>query len=144
MRTNSRSLVAIAVLAVLLAGCRAQAETVADDKPEPAHVEHVEGSEIGVITLTDAAAARLGIQSETVEQGLTSRRAIPYAALIYDPHGDAWAYVERAPLTYARERLGVVDIRGDRVVIDAGPTPGARVVTVGVAELYGVEFGVGH
>jgi hypothetical protein len=32
---------------------------------------------------------------------------------------------------------------GKDAVLESGPAPGAKVVTVGVAELFGTEFGVG-
>jgi hypothetical protein len=35
-------------------------------------------------------------------------------------------------------------IEGDTVVLNDGPAPGTVVASVGVAELYGTEFAVGH
>ena len=44
---------------------------------------------------------------------------------------------------YARERVVVADITGANAVLALGPAVGARVVTDGAAELFGVEFGAG-
>jgi membrane fusion protein, heavy metal efflux system len=43
-----------------------------------------------------------------------------------------------------RERVTVEFIEGDQAVLSKGPAEGSAVVTVGAAELYGTEFGVGH
>jgi hypothetical protein len=52
--------------------------------------------------------------------------------------------VSSAPNTYAREPITVDFIEGDRAVLTAGPAAGTVIVTVGAAELYGTETGVGH
>jgi hypothetical protein len=38
----------------------------------------------------------------------------------------------------------IVDPAGDYAILTEGPEPGTSVVTVGVAELFGAEFSVGH
>jgi multidrug efflux system membrane fusion protein len=43
-----------------------------------------------------------------------------------------------------RERITVDDIEDGRAVLTDGPAVGTAVVSVGAAELYGTEFGVGH
>ena len=72
------------------------------------------------------------------------RSVIPYGAILYDAKGDTWVYVNSEPLTYVRERVTVDYIEGDQAVLTDGPPEGSAVVTVGAAELYGTEFGVGH
>jgi len=71
------------------------------------------------------------------------RKLIPHAALLYDAHGDTWVYTNPAPLVFVRQHISVNYIEGDRVVLFAGPPTGTAVVTVGAAELYGAETGVG-
>lgn len=72
------------------------------------------------------------------------RTVIPYSSLIYDLHGDTWIYTSPAPLTFVRERVTVDYIDGDNAILAEGPGAGTEIVSVGVAELYGTEFGVGH
>ncbi len=43
----------------------------------------------------------------------------------------------------SRQRVVVTDITGSLAVLSQGPAAGARVVTDGAAELFGVEFGAG-
>jgi hypothetical protein len=53
-------------------------------------------------------------------------------------------YVSPSANTYTREPVTVEVIEGDRAVLAAGPAAGTAVVSVGAAELYGTETGVGH
>jgi cobalt-zinc-cadmium efflux system membrane fusion protein len=68
---------------------------------------------------------------------------VPKAALLHDAYGGTWVYVVREPRVYVRQRAVVADITGNLAVLSQGPAPGARVVTDGAAELFGVEFGAG-
>lgn len=68
---------------------------------------------------------------------------IPWSAVAYDIHGGAWVYEQIAPQTYAHRRVQVRAVVGNDAVLESGPAVGAKVVTVGVAELFGTEFGVG-
>jgi hypothetical protein len=114
---------------------------------EPAHAKPIEGTELHRVILEPEAAERLGIQTARVRelQGRGPQTlVIPYGALLYDAHGDTWAYMQEAPLTFVRDRVRVDRIEGDRVMLSDGPPSGTEVVTVGVAELFGVETGVGH
>jgi biotin carboxyl carrier protein len=71
------------------------------------------------------------------------QKVVPYASVIYDLKGDTWAYVNTQPLTFVREHLAVDYIDGELAVVSQGPATGTPVVTVGAAELFGTEFGVG-
>jgi hypothetical protein len=71
------------------------------------------------------------------------QKVVPYASVVYDLHGDTWAYTNPQPLTYIREHISVDYIDGDLAVLSQGPNPGTQVVTVGAAELLGTEFGIG-
>jgi hypothetical protein len=68
---------------------------------------------------------------------------VPYSALIYDLQGNTWVYTSSEPLVFIRQPVVVDYIDGDNVVLLQGPAAGTEVVTVGVAELYGADTGVG-
>ena len=68
---------------------------------------------------------------------------VPASAIAYDYHGGAWVYVKTAPGTFLRQRVEVARTIGTSVVLARGASPGAQVVTTGVAELFGTEFGAG-
>ena len=149
MQRSRRTLVAIGLLVVglQLTACTQQSAEAEAGGAEPARVEHVEGAEVGRLTLTARAAERLGIQTRPVlagRVGNATRRVVPYSALLYDAKGDTWVYTNPEPRTYVRERVTVDFIEGDQAVLSDGPPQGTPVVTVGAAELYGTEFGVGH
>jgi hypothetical protein len=112
----------------------------------PAIVEPIGETGFNRVILTERAAERLDIQTVLVsEQDMDGelRLVIPYSALIYGLHGETWAYYSPEPLSYVREPITVDYIEGDIVVLLEGPAVGTEVVTVGVAELYGTETGVG-
>jgi hypothetical protein len=149
MQRSRQGLVTIGLLAVALqlSACTQQAAEAEAGAGEPAKVEHVEGAEVSRLTLTAKAAERLGIKTKPVLAGKVdgaTRLVVPYSAVLYDAKGDTWVYANPAPLAYVRERVTVDYIQGDQAVLSDGPPKGTRVVTVGAAELYGTEFGVGH
>jgi hypothetical protein len=72
------------------------------------------------------------------------QRIIPYAAVLYDPHGNTWTYTNPEPLVFVRHRIDVEFIEGDRAVLREGPAAGTAVVTAGAAELFGVEHKFGQ
>jgi hypothetical protein len=105
-------------------------------------VEHIEGSDLSRVTLTEQAAKRLDIQTAVVRTVLVRgalRKVIPYAAILYDTEGHTWAYTMTGPLTFVRSPVTVDYIEGDVAVLTEGPVVGMTVVTVGAAELYGSE-----
>jgi hypothetical protein len=67
------------------------------------------------------------------------QKVIPYAAVLYDAHGNTWTYTNPEPLVFVRHRIDVEFIEGDRAVLREGPAIGTAVVTAGAAELFGVE-----
>jgi hypothetical protein len=73
----------------------------------------------------------------------TLRNVVPYAAVLYDPRGDTWVYTNPEPLVFVRHLISVEYIEGDLAVLSSGPSVGTAVVTVGAAELFGIEFGIG-
>jgi hypothetical protein len=152
------ALLLIGALALGVSACgRAPAAEDGEGASGEARVERVEGTEQSRVILTQRAADRLGIQMAEVREvrvakpaaigqrraGMTMAKIIPYAAVLYDEHGDTWAYTSPAPLTFIRERIGVDYVSGDSAVLIKGPPAGTRVVTVGASELLGAELGVG-
>lgn len=144
MTPRQSFLTVIAIVAALpaLAGCRAAAtEPVA--LAEPAHVEHVEGSDVAAVTLTPRAAERLGV--ETVPARASgSGVVIPYSAVLYAADGTTWAYIQDGDLRYVRHPIAIETIEGDDAMLVSGPPVGTAVVSVGATELFGTEFEVGH
>ena len=67
----------------------------------------------------------------------------PYAAVIYDSSGNTWVYTTTENLVFVRHRITIDYIDGDLAVLFDGPPAGTDVVTVGAAELFGVENGIG-
>ena len=141
-RGRALLLAGLAGLAVLgLSACRdSKAES---EKPAPATLEEVGDGEIGRITLTEDAARRLDIQTATVEAGASSALQVPFDAVIYQPDGTTWVYASPDALVFKREPIDVERIDGDVALVRSGPAAGTPVVTVGAAELWGFEFGVG-
>jgi hypothetical protein len=72
------------------------------------------------------------------------RRIVPHSAVFYDEHGQAWVYTNPEPLVFIRHPIQVDYVDQDQAFLSDGPAPGAEIVKIGAAMLYGVEFGVGH
>jgi RND family efflux transporter MFP subunit len=68
---------------------------------------------------------------------------VPWSAVVHDLQGGAWVYVVAGERRYARHRIEVRFVTGSVAALSSGPAPGSLVVTVGAAELFGTEFGVG-
>lgn len=124
-----------------LAGCgRNQASE--ESTAKAVKVEPIAGSDVNRLILTEAAARRLDIQTVAVRRTAVNgaqRKVIPYAAILYDAAGQAWAYTNPEPFMYIRARVTVDAVTGDLAVLSTGPGPGESVVTVGAAELFGCE-----
>ena len=135
-------------MALLLMACH-QKETV-HEKIEPAHVEHIEGSELSRLKLTEKAVERLGIRTVPMAEEMIAHSeaklsmTVPYSSLLYDGQGRAWVYTNPEAQTYIRHEVKVDFIDGDKAILHEGPAPGTPVVSVGAAELYGTEYEVGH
>ena len=147
---SMKNLLTAAILAVLclnLVACGGASQ--AAPREAPAKVEAIEGSEFNRITLTQRAAERLDIQSEVVREEAVdgaTKLVVPYAAVIYGVHGETWAYTRHTgadSLSFVRTPLTVERIEGDLAILAEGPELGTEVITVGAAELYGADTGVG-
>ena len=136
-----RSAMVLLAAGVALAGCETSAEGADPGLAEVATVDTAEDGGSAVISLSEAAERRLAIATTPVATD-PAGFVIPYAALVYATDGSTWVFVRKEPLTYQRTPVTVAGKAGDRVTITAGPPAGAEVVTVGAAELVGVETGI--
>ena len=141
MQRDPRWLTLAVMLAtgLLVAACARPAAPAA--KTKPAVAENIAGSNLKLVILTEEAAKRIDLRTELIRiEGDT--RVMPYDAIVYDKSGTTWAYTPAdRPLTYVRQSIEVDSVQGKVVHLKNGPAPGTPVVTVGVAELFGVEYG---
>jgi hypothetical protein len=142
MRALHRSIPLVVVASALLLGGCGQAATEKAE-PGPAIVEPIDGSSLSRLTLTDEAAERIGIETAAVTTGSAGRILVPTKTVLYDENGQAWVYTNPEGNVFLRAEITVVGTDGDETVLSAGPPADTRVVTVGVAELWGTELGVG-
>ena len=125
---------------LLLSACAPAAAT--EEEIKPITLEPIAGTDLHRLTLTEKAAERLGLETAPVvaqQVDGVDRLAIPYAALLYDPSGQAWVYVNEGPLVFVRQTITVDSIDGDQVILSEGPEAGTNVVTLGATELFGSE-----
>lgn len=66
---------------------------------------------------------------------------IPWSAVIHDVHGGTWVYESAEGHRYVRRRVQLRHVAGGTAALASGPKAGTKVVSEGVAELYGTEFG---
>ncbi len=148
MQFDQRWLVVVVGVASLgFLGC--EKPSSAHQPEHPAEVVHLEGSDLSRVTLTEKAIQRIDLKTDEVREVQVSpsaspRKAVPYSALIYDPQGNTWVYTSPEPRTFVRHQVTVDYIEGDLAVLSEGPPTATVVASVGVAELYGTEFEVGH
>ncbi len=140
---NDRPLWAAGALlfVALLAGCsRGSSEEAAP--PPPVTMETPKGTDIPVITLTARAAQRLDVHVARVGD-VGGRSVIPAGAVLYDDEGKEFVYSSPKAFSFVRQAVRVDRFEGNVAVLTEGPPNGTNVVTLGAAELYGVEHGLG-
>jgi hypothetical protein len=132
------------IAAVFLSSC---AGAVATDsyvvEHEPSKIEKIDGSDRVRVVLTEAAAERLDIRTTPVQRSAEGS-VVPSAAVFVDPDGVWWVYTSPEPFVFVRHEVDLDREEGGRAFLSNGPPVGADVVTVGVAELSGVEDEIGH
>ena len=67
--------------------------------------------------------------------------AIPWSSVYHDIYGSQWVYEQVSERTFVRRRVEVLSVLDGWAAIARGPKVGTQVVTAGVAELVGTEFG---
>jgi hypothetical protein len=105
-------------------------------------VDKIDGSDLKKLTLSEHAAQRLGLTTAEVTAS-GPETTVPYSAILYDKSGATWAYTNPEGLVFVRAEVTVDRVAQGVAYLGAGPDPGTKVVTVGAAELWGVETGVG-
>jgi hypothetical protein len=138
---------ALALCCLPMSACGAASEfdSEAASDEGPAKVEPIKGTDVARVTLTPEATRRLGVETAPVRRagvGGRARLVIPYAAVLYDAEGNAFAFTSPQPRVFVRRPLKIDYIRDGRAVLKSGPRPGTPVVTVASAELLGTEYGV--
>lgn len=122
------------------------------ESDEAVQVEDTPGTDAKTLIFTEAAMSHIDIQTAPVEEIAAShegkdvgrRLAVPHSAVIYDAEGESWVYVSSAPDTFLRKHVAIDFMDDDHIFLANGVTAGEDVVTVGVPELRGAEFGVGE
>jgi hypothetical protein len=141
-RSNRRALIGLGLAAFLLTACsQGEVAGIVSEDP-PVKVEKNEATGLSRLTLSAKAAERLGIATGAVSAA-GAGTAIPYSALVYDKTGTTWVYTNPEGRDYVRQAIEVQRIEGDLAFLSSGPPVGTAVVTVGTAELWGVDTGVG-
>ena len=150
LRQTGRWAIVIAIVAALALWAFQggnPAESATTEEGGPATVEHIEGSDLSKVTLTDQANRRLDIQlGDVTEQQINgaAKLTAPYGAIFYDAMGQSWVYTNPEGLSYVRAAVTIERIEEGMAVLSEGPAVGTKVVSVGAALLYGTEYGVGH
>lgn len=133
---------ALVVLATALAGCAPVSDAGTPTEP-PVVVEENEATGLKTLSLSAKAAERLGIATTPVTDTPGDGLTVPYEAVLYDEHGDTWTYTSPGERVFVRAAITVEEIADGIAFLSDGPPAGTAVVTVGTAELWGVESGVG-
>ena len=113
----------------------------ADSGVHPSTLTDIPGSDIKQVSITARAAERLDVHTGKVVEKV-GLKVVPYASIIYDPNGGVWVYTMPKERVFVRAPIDVKTIEGDDVFLNSGPALGTIVLTDGVAEIYGSEFGL--
>ncbi|HEX2090360.1 MAG TPA: hypothetical protein VHI54_10610 [Actinomycetota bacterium] len=138
-----RSSAPLALAATLLLGACTEAPSGEHVVNEPVRLEEIPGTEFERVILTQQAVERTGIET-TVVKKKGKHLIVPHSAILFDPEGKVWVYTNPEPRTYVRHEVELVTETGEAAILSEGPSPGTRIVTIGVPELYGAEYEIGH
>jgi len=140
MKRSGRWIVPVLLVGGLALGACGKAKEAAPADP-PAQVEQivVAGSRHQGVRLTEQAAKRLDVQTAPVAAGAGGKLVIPAAAVEYNNDGSTFVYTNPESLAYVQQAITVDSINADQAVLSTGPAADTQVVTVGAAELLGVE-----
>ncbi|MFI8914681.1 efflux RND transporter permease subunit [Streptomyces sp. NPDC053513] len=115
------------------------------DEEPPAEIEKVPEGRIPRLTLAEDTVARLHITMEPLRQAPLDgagppQTLIPLKAVVYDPEGKTFAFTSPKPFVYLRTPVELGRFGKDDAVVKSGLVKGTPVVTVGAAELLGIEY----
>jgi membrane fusion protein, heavy metal efflux system len=74
-------------------------------------------------------------------EGDAESMALPWSAVYHDIYGGQWVFEAISERQFVRRRVEVTSVSDGWAAIARGPSVGTQVVTAGVAELTGTEFG---
>src|SRR5688572_17068042 len=137
MKRDRRWVVAMLVFGILAFPACREATSEESSQSEPYTLEAIEGTDLARVILTADGAARIGLETAPI-----AGSTVPASAIWIDVDGQAWVYTSPEPLTFVREAVTVDRYVGDEAVLSDAPSAGTEIVTVGVAELIGSEFGI--
>ena len=132
--------VVLAIVAMVAAGCTSTSS--AGSYEEPLVKEPIEGTDLIRLVLTPRAVERLAIESVAVERR-QERLVVPAGSVLVDANGDYWVYTRPEALAFVRQEVALDRFEGADALLTDGPEAGTQVVTLGAAELFGAEFGIG-
>jgi hypothetical protein len=144
-RSRTCALALLIVMAFASAACAKTSHTE-EAIDEPAKVEKIQGTELNRIVLEEKAVGRLGIATANVSPlnpPVAGQSVVPYSSIIYDADGAAAVYTNPEPRTYIKAPVNVLVVNEGSAVLSQGPPLGTPVVTVGAAELFGIDAGIG-
>jgi cobalt-zinc-cadmium efflux system membrane fusion protein len=82
---------------------------------------------------------RLSVELQMQAQGRYD--TIPWRAVVFDIHGNAWVYEKTADRAYNRKRVVIDHVSRDVAAIAHGPAPGKEIVDNGAQEIFALETG---
>ncbi len=81
------------------------------------------------------------ISAHLTVKGEAQQVAIPWSAVYHDIYGGQWVYEQTSDRHFVRRRVEIGWIDGEWAAVTRGLQAGVKVVTAGVAEIAGTEFG---
>lgn len=134
--------IALIVCCLLMISCGKSSQST-EQAVSPATIVPIPGTNTNRVSLTPEALKRIDLQTQPVGNETVqnmSTQTVPYSALLYDPHGQAWVYIQYSPRTFMRVPITVDSIEADKVYLSNRLPNGTLVVSVGATELYGTEY----
>lgn len=128
---------------LLLSACGAALDDSYVIENDPGKADPIAGSDLSRVSVTEQAAERLGIETDQVARA-PGGSVVPSTAVFVDAEGVWWVYTTEEPNVFVRHEVEIARQDAGRAFLSSGPAPQTSVVTVGVAELYGIETEIGH